>query len=438
MIINRLIIPKIIISSNLFLTLNLFYWFSILLITIGLIWLIIRYHFIPIEMKVNTRNRVHLGLTISLFILALSIILACFFYLIGGYLYTEGCRYINPEENIIHNNNNTHYDNSEKTIFPIDKYINDFINHNCPIYGILYNCRKNQGILEAFDSIKDFDMKALNDPEMLKRFSHVGKQIMIDSLRSINVDEIFPKQTDDNLAMASRLDDFIVNYNDVRLKLPKYYLTIQQSSSDQSGNYIPWSINDMWNVWDAYYSDILSYHLSVEQMNRLNTATEKVRTILTQLDNIISQIDSNLTVLSGLKKIGPHVAKLQNKLITLKNIMNNKTYLIDRAIELFDQHIQRKTPEEADKLIMKYGPKIMSKVGQCHRLYDAAVNINNAICDQFVSVLNGFWFLIGWITLIGTLMILFSLILLMHKPPMTEKSYHKKLHVQRSNRIKLQ
>ncbi|TNN10589.1 hypothetical protein EWB00_005251 [Schistosoma japonicum] len=450
-LITRSISPKVSSTSSLFLALSLFFWSCVLLITIGLMWLIIRYHFVPTEISLHARNRVRLGASIGFCILALSIILACLFYLIAGYLYTEGCRYVNPEQNVI---NVTDYDSMnhnyiQRTMFPIDAHINAFINRNwpaivsmasqfshmpvphirSPIIGVLRNCRENQGILEAMDSIRDFDMKALNDPQMSERFVDLGKDIMVDSLKSINVDEMFPKETDENLAMASRLDDFIVNYETVRSQLPKTYLSIQ-FSSDEPGNYTLWPVQNMWNLWEIYYADILSYRLSVEQMNRLNTATDRVRQTLTQLDNIISDIDGNLIVLSKLRKIAPHVAKLQNRLIELKSIMNNKTALINRAVQLFDEHIKAKTPIEAGKLIIEYGPKIMSKVGKCRRLYYAAEDMNGAVCDGIVSVLNGFWFLMGWVTLIGTLIIIFSLLLLMHKTPIggnqsTDKSYHR-------------
>ncbi|VDQ10969.1 unnamed protein product [Trichobilharzia regenti] len=441
--ITRSISPKVSSASSLFLTLNLIFWFSILLITIGLIWLIIRYHFVPAELGLQARNRVRLGASVGYFILAISIILACLFYLIGGYLYTEGCRYINPEQNMINvtDYDPTHQNYIQKTMLPVDAHINAFINRNwpaivsissqlssmpvphirSPIYGILHNCRDNQGILQAMDSIKDFDMKALNDPQMSERFVNLGKEIMINSLESINVDEMFPKETDDNLAMASRLDDFIVNYEEVRLQLPKYYLSIQ-SPTDEAGNFTLWSVDDMWKAWEMYYTDILSYRLSVEQMNKLNSATEKVRRTLIQLDSIIKDIDENLIVLSSLKKSAPLVMKLQNRLIDLKAIMNNKTHLIHRAVQLFDENIKAKTPEEAMNLIVEYGPKIMSKVGQCRRVYSAVDDVNNAVCNGFVSVLNGFWFLMGWVTLIGTLIITFSLLLLMHKPQFNQAS----------------
>ncbi|CAH8533442.1 unnamed protein product [Schistosoma haematobium] len=441
-LITRSISPKVSSISSLLLTFNLFFWFCILLITIGLIWLIIRYHFIPTEISLHTRNRIRLGASIGFCILIISIILACLFYLIGGYFYTEGCRYINPEQNII---NITEYDPMNQnyiqyTMFPIDAHINTFINRNwpiilsiakqfthmpiphirSPIYGLLHNCYKNQGILEALDSIRDYNMKSLNDPQMSNRFINLGKNIMIDSLKSINVNEMFPKETDENLAMASRLDDFIVDYNEVRSKLPKTYLSIQ-SSIDESNNYTLWPIHNMWNLWDNYYTTILSHRLSIEQLNRLNITTEKVRQTIIQLDQIIYDIDQNLLILSKLKKIASHVAKLQETLISLKNIMNNKTILIDQAIELFHQNIQLKTPLEAEKLIIEYGPKIMSKVGQCYRLYTAMNDMNNAVCHGIVSIFNGFWFLLSWVTLIGTLIIIFSLLLLMHKSPIDNR-----------------
>ncbi|CAH8490107.1 unnamed protein product [Schistosoma turkestanicum] len=450
-LITRSISPKVSSTSSLFLTLNLFFWFSVLLITIGLMWLIIRYHFVPTEISLHTRNRVRLGASIGFCILSLSIILACLFYLVGGYLYTEGCRYVNPEQNVV---NITDYDPVnhnyiQRTMFPVDAHINAFINRNwpaivsmasqftsmpiphirSPIYGVLRNCRENQGILEAMDSIRDFDVTALNDPEMSERFVDLGKYIMIDSLKSISVDEMFPKETDENLAMASRLDDFIVNYEEVRSKLPKTYLSIQ-SRADEPGDYTLWPVENMWHLWELYYVNILSNRLSVEQMNRLNAATEKVQQTFVQLDKIISDIDGNLIVLSKLKKIAPHVSKLQKSLIELKSMMNNKTALINRAVKLFDEHIKTKTPVEAGKLIIEFGPKIMSKVGQCRRLHAAAVDMNGAVCDGVVSVLNGFWFLLGWVTLTGTLIITFSLLLLMHKAPIvqsTGKSYHGKI-----------
>ncbi|CAI2727417.1 unnamed protein product, partial [Schistosoma spindalis] len=442
----RYILPKVTSISNLLLTFNLLFWFIILLITISLIWLIIRYHFIPTEISIDTRNRIRLGASIGLCILAISILLACIFYLIGGYFYTEGCRYIDPEQNII---NITDYDpihqyTIQRIMFPIDSHINSYINHHwstilsianqythmpiphirSPIYGILHNCRYNQGILKAMNSIEDYNMKSLNDPEMSKRFIHLGKEIMINSLKSINVNEMFPKETDDNLAMASRLDDFIVNYNEVRLKLPKTYISIQSSSSidhdnnnNHNHNYILWPIENMWKQWDIYYTTILTHYLSIEQLDRLNNVTDKIRQTFLQLNHIIHDIDQNLIVLSKLNKIAPYVAKLQKQLIHLKTIMNNKTILINQAIELYDKHIQLKTPIEAEKLIIQYGPEIMSKVGQCYRLYSAMNDINNAICHGIISILNGFWFLLGWVTLIGTLIIIFSLLLLMHKSP---------------------
>ncbi|VDP57016.1 unnamed protein product [Schistosoma mattheei] len=408
-----------------------------------------------IQISLPTRNRIRLGASIGFCILIISIILACLFYLIGGYFYTEGCRYINPEQNII---NITEYDPMNQnyiqyTMFPIDAHINTFINRNwpiilsiakqfthmpiphirSPIYGLLHNCYKNQGILEAFDSIRDYNMKSLNDPQMSNRFINLGKNIMIDSLKSINVNEMFPKETDENLAMASRLDDFIVDYNEVRSKLPKTYLSIQ-SSIDESNNYTLWPIKNMWNLWDNYYTTILSHRLSIEQLNRLNITTEKIRQTINQLDQIIYDIDQNLLILSKLKKIASHVAKLQETLINLKNIMNNKTILINQAIELFYQNIQLKTPIEAEKLIIEYGPKIMSKVGQCYRLHRAMNDINNAVCHGIVNIFNGFWFLLSWVTLIGTLIIIFSLLLLMHKSPIDNhqssssgKFYHRNI-----------
>ncbi|KAK4469964.1 hypothetical protein MN116_007462 [Schistosoma mekongi] len=394
-LITRSISPKVSSTSSLFLALSLFFWSCVLLITIGLMWLIIRYHFVPTEISLHTRNRVRLGASIGFCILALSIILACLFYLIAGYLYTEGCRYVNPEQTMI---NVTDYDSMnhnyiQRTMFPIDAHINAFINRNWPAIVSLAS-----------------------------QFSHMP----VPHIRSPIIGVL---QTDENLAMASRLDDFIVNYETVRSQLPKTYLSIQ-FSSDEPGNYTLWPVQNMWNLWDIYYTDILSYRLSVEQMNRLNTATDRVRQTLTQLDNIISDIDGNLIVLSKLRKIAPHVAKLQNRLIELKSIMNNKTALINRAVQLFDEHIKAKTPIEAGKLIIEYGPKIMSKVGKCRRLYHAAEDMHGAVCDGIVSVLNGFWFLMGWVTLIGTLIIIFSLLLLMHKTPIggsqsTGKSYHR-------------
>ncbi|KAF8569899.1 hypothetical protein P879_00481 [Paragonimus westermani] len=439
----RSVAPKVSSGSGVALALGCIFWSILLLLTIGVAWLIIHYHCVPNGLRSRERRRVRAVAAFGLFILALCMLLAMIFFLVGGYLSTEACRYLNPSQKKVivvkHDSPKDAY--TKELLFPLDSHINEFVNHHwviittlaekaippggkpmplphirSPIYALSHNCRENMGILGAMDAIRDFDTASLNDPELSDRFIKIGREIMLDSLRAIDVNELFPKETDEQLAMAGRLDDFIVNFEEIRGKLPATYLSIR-STDDESGNYKLYSEEDMWEAWDAYQNEVLRDRLSADQWTKLAAATQQVRIRLANLGSVVNTIDGHLKDLAKAEKVGPTLTQLQTTLFKVKEVMSNKTALIEQANQLFDKHIAAKTPDEAAKLITQFGPQLMAEVGRCRRLHEAFQDVNSAVCEGVVSILNGFWFVYGWVALVGTLITSFGLLLLLHKPP---------------------
>ncbi|CAL8091602.1 unnamed protein product [Calicophoron daubneyi] len=434
--------PKVSAASSIFLAIGCIFWILLLFLTIGVTWLIIHYHCVPSELSVRSRGRVRAAAGCGFVILSVTMLFAVVFFLAGGYAFTEACRYIQPTQKRItvveHDGAEGEY--SQVHMFPLDAHINLFLDKHwqeitalaakatpngsrpvpiphirSPIYAILHNCRENMGILDAMDAIHSFDAKSMNDPKISERFVELGREIMLDSLKAIDVDEMFPKETDAQLAMAGQLDNFFVDFESHRRKLPSTYVSVRPPD-DESGNYILFSLDDMWRTYDAYHSEVLRYRLSSENITRLRTATQQVRSTLLRLDIIIMDIAQHLTELGKAQKVSPLVTKLDARLKQLKALMSNKPALINLAVKLFDENIKTKTPAESEKLIVRFAPKLMARVGRCRRLYEAGRDFNTAICGGVVDILNSFWFVTGWVGLTGTVAIVFSLLLLIHKP----------------------
>ncbi|CAH8530671.1 unnamed protein product [Dicrocoelium dendriticum] len=439
--VTEFVVPKVLSGSVVILALGCIFWIVLLLFTLGVTWIVIYYHCVPSELGPRNRHRLRTASGFGLVLLLTSLLFATAFFLVGGYLYTEACRYIDPEQTRVtvvkHEGFKEAY---TKHHFPLDSHINAFITQHwpfilylvaqnnplgtrplpvphvrSPIYALSHNCRKNMGILEATDAITDLDMTSLNDPEMSKRFVNTGREIMIDSLKSLDAEEMFPRETDEQLSLAGRLDDFIVDFDGIRARLPTTYVSVYDSENG-SNDYRPFSQTELWVSWNSYYTDILQHRLSRDQNARLVSATQQVDLRLRNLVAVVETMSDHLKNLSTAKKIGPVVLQLKSVLARLKELMTNKPALTELADKLFEKHISAVTPGEVVKLIAKFGPRIMAEVGRCRRLYEAAKDLNDAICGGVVNVLNGFWFVCGWIALVGTLIITFGSLLLLRKP----------------------
>ncbi|TPP62886.1 hypothetical protein FGIG_00004 [Fasciola gigantica] len=433
LIITRSVAPKVSSGSSVILTLACVFWIVLLLFTVGITWLIIHYHCVPSALSPQSRRRVRSAAGCGMFVLLISLVTSTVLFLFAGYAYTEGCRYLEPSET----ENSLKSDRSPADL--LDAHINWFVdrhwdsivrlaaNHTLPgekqmplphvrspIRAITHHCRENAGILTALDGIRDFDMASLSDPKIAEQFIRIGREIMFSSLKALDVDEMFPKETDEQLKTAGLLDGFIVNFQQFRDNLPTTYLSVRLPD-DESGNYTLFSVENMWSAWNSYYTKVLQSRLTEKQNARLERATEEVRLALINLNAIIATVDKHLVALSSAKKISPIVTELKTSLTDLKSLMSNKQVLLNKASKLFDEHVEAKTPVEAEKLIVQFGPQLMAQVGRCRRLYEAENDMKRAVCDGVVVVLNGLWFVTGWVTLIGSITVGCGLMLLLHK-----------------------
>ncbi|VDP66150.1 unnamed protein product [Echinostoma caproni] len=436
LIITRSLAPKVSSGSSVLLTFACIFWIVLLLFTVGITWLIIHYHCVPSSLSVRSRHRVRSAAGCCLLFLVISLITSTLLFLFAGYLYTEGCRYLEPTEEQSHSKS----DRSPADL--LDAHINWFIdrhwdvivrlaaNHTppgakpmpvphvrSPLRAMMHHCRENAGILAALDGIRDFNMASLNDPKVAEQFVRIGREIMFNSLKALDVNEMFPKETDEQLKTAGLLDGFIVNFQQFRDNLPTTYLSVRLPD-DESGNYTLLPVESMWSAWDAYYATVLQFRLTDKQRLRLDRATQEVRLALVNLNAIVTAIDTHLVALSSAKKVSPIVTELKSTLSNLKSLMSNKPVLLNKASKLFDEHIQTKTPTEAEKLIVEFGPQLMAEVGRCRRLYEAENDMKRAVCDGVVVVLNGLWFVTGWVTLVGSITVGCGLALLLHKTPL--------------------
>ncbi|GAA37812.2 hypothetical protein CLF_100222 [Clonorchis sinensis] len=450
LMVTRSVAPKVSSGSTIALAVGCIFWSLFLLLTVGITWLLIHYHCVPSKLNRHDRHRVRSVASCGLVLFAISMSFAVILFLSAGYAYSEVCRYLDPGQKMVtvvrHDTLKGTY--TSETVFPLDSHINEFLNQHwpeieaialraapagnkpmplphirSPIYAVTHNCRQNMGVLQAFDAIRDFNMTSLNDPEMSARFVNIGREIMMDSLRSIDPNEMFPAETDEQLAMAGRLDDFIVNFEELRQNLPTTYVSVRGTEED-SVNYRPYPEKAMWDAWDAYRT-IIYPSLTAEQVQKIEFATQQVRLGLTQMAANIKTIDGHLTDLSKAKKVGHVVVSLQANLAKLKSLMSDKPRLLEIAVKLFEENIAAKTPDEAAKLVVTYGPKLMAEVGRCRRLYEATRDVTESACGGVVTVMNGVWFVAGWITLVGTVISIFGLLLLLHKPDgMITRKFH--------------
>ncbi|OON19839.1 hypothetical protein X801_04287, partial [Opisthorchis viverrini] len=331
----------------------------------------------------------------------------------AGYAYSEVCRYLDPGQKMVtvvrHDTLKGTY--TSETVFTLDSHINEFLNQHwpeieaialratppgskpmpiphirSPVYALTHNCQQDMGVLQAFDAIRDFNMTSLNDPEMSARFVNIGREIMMDSLRSIDPNEMFPAETDEQLAMAGRLDDFIVNFEELRQNLPTTYVSVRGTEED-SVNYRPYPEKAMWDAWDAYRT-IIYPSLTTEQVQKIEFATQQVRLGLTQMAANIKTIDGHLTELSKAKKVSHVVVSLQANLAKLKSLMSDKPRLLEVAVKLFEENIAANTPDEAAKLVVTYGPKLMAEVGRCRRLYEATRDVTESVTYDLIPTID--------------------------------------------------
>ncbi|KAA0195210.1 hypothetical protein FBUS_07672 [Fasciolopsis buskii] len=436
LLITRSLAPKISSGSSVILTFSCLFWIILLLFTLGIAWLIIHYHCVPSTLSAQSRHHILTAAGCGLFVLMVSLILSTLLFLFAGYAYTEACRYLEPSAP----ETGSELDRTPADL--LDAHINWFVdrhwdnivrlaaNHTLPgekqiplphlrspIRAITHHCQKNAGILTALDGIRDFDMASLNEPKISEQFVRIGREIMFNSLKALDVNEMFPKETDEQLKTAGLLDGFIVNFQQFRDNLPTTYLSVRHSD-DESGNYTLFAVDSMWSAWDSYYTKVLQSRLTGKQKTRLDKATQEVNLALSNLDSIIGTIDRHLLTLSSTKKISPVATELKNSLTDLKSLMSNKPVLLNKASKLFDEHVEAKTPAETERLIVEFGPQLMAQVGRCRRLYEAENDMKRAVCDGVVVVINGLWFVAGWVALFGSITVCCGLMLLLHKSSM--------------------
>lgn len=429
----RSLAPKVSSGSSVILTLSCLFWIILLLFTLGITWLIIHYHCVPGTLSSQSRRHILTAAGCGVFALLVSLILSTLLFLFAGYAYTEGCRYLEPSSPETGSKSDRtpadlldahinwfvdrHWDNiaqlAANHTLPGEKQI-PFPHVRSPIRAITHHCRENAGILTALDGIRDFDMASLNEPKIFEQFIRIGREIMFNSLNALDVNEMFPKEIDEQLKTAGLLDGFIVNFQHFRDNLPTTYLSVRHPD-DESGNYTLFAVNSMWSAWDSYYKKVLQSRLTGKQKTRLDKATQEVNLALSNLDSIINTIDRHLLTLSSTKKISPVVTELKTSLADLKSLMSNKPVLLNKASKIFDEYVEARTPAEAERLIVEFGPQLMAQVGRCRRLYEAENDMKRAVCDGVVVVLNGLWFVTGWVALFGSVTVCCSLTLLLHK-----------------------
>ncbi|KAL7061884.1 hypothetical protein AAHC03_0596 [Spirometra sp. Aus1] len=435
-------------ASNRLLAVGCALWLSTTLVAIGIIWLLCQFHCVAVDISARGRRKIRCAVSVAFLFLVLAVLFSCAFFLAGGYAHTEICRYIKPNhaatvvtaEPIMQDG--ALHPLSSRVHFALDVHLNSFLDKNwqqivdmaaeiqaktggevlpvprirSPIKALSVGCRDNLGVLDAFDAIDTFDFSVLNKPELTARFIEVGKSVMRQSINDLNATEMFPSSLMESLQMAARLDDFLIPFEDVRASLPRDFLNITKT---EDGNLTTALLSgeQVAAIWDDRLIRLNRSGYAADVLSRADELAHRVFNQSAKVTTLLNSIDKSLQELSKLKRIGPTVSALQKKVDNLVSQMSDKPGLIAMAMDLFDEHIARKLPAQADFLIRRRGPSLIRDIGRCRRLHDAYVAVTSAACDGVVGPLNGIWLFSGLCVFMITIALLLGLSLLLHKLP---------------------
>lgn len=425
------------VASKYLLAFGWFLWLIMLSIDLLVAWLVYQYHHVPKTIPSSKRRRIRCAASVGIVFLISTVMISCVIFIVAGYAHTELCRYISPGSAISY----VSFDESSnpQPNFVLDAHVNSFLDENwseivriaeemnkdnsdddvpiprirSPIRSLTVGCKTNLGILDAFEAVDTFNYSVLNKPEMTNGFVEKGRLIMRDALLELNATEMFPTALTESVQLASRLDDFLIPFDEVRQQLPWNFL----NATTGTGNTTLMSGSTLSSMWNDYFNFLKVNDFPIETLARADELARNVFNLSSEIATLLKSVDGSLQQLEKILKIGPTVNELQGILDNLMDQLRNREDLIVKAMQLYDTRVAAELPRKADLLIHQHGPPIIREVGRCRRLFEAYDAAVSGVCDSVVGPLNGLWLFSGLCTLLSTVLISLALCLLLHKIP---------------------
>ncbi|XP_036357939.1 prominin-1-A isoform X3 [Octopus sinensis] len=284
-------------------------------------------------------------------------ILVIVYFVLGGVLYTEGCRYIDR----------SHPQRLQPFLSPFNTSYT-FENQVVGIraYQILENCGKNYSLFNAIGLDRNITNSVIDINELNKALKNLSnKEIKIDKVSLIT------PELQNKLDIFKDPKSFHINISEYEEELGKKILqndlqVLAHNLSLVSNG----ALNDTAKVLMQIHD--VTYLAMVEEKNRLKKSLDEVNqkmNITEHLDDLIRDINETE---NEINKNGTKIIS-----VVLKIVIKNISTIVVDSIEMVAN-------------------KLMDNVGHCEPLYRSVFDISDTVCITFLNPLNGFWFSLGW------------------------------------------
>eukprot|EP00106_Octopus_bimaculoides_P006584 XP_014774026.1 PREDICTED: prominin-1-A-like isoform X4 [Octopus bimaculoides] len=292
-------------------------------------------------------------------------ILVIVYFVLGGVLYTEGCRYIDRS----HPQRLQPFLSLFNTTYKFENQI-----MNIRPYQILENCGKDYSLFNALELDRNITYSVIDIKELNRELNDLSnKEIKIDKVSLITPE------------LQNKLDIF-KDPKSFHINISEYEEELHKISNEKLGKKIlqndlqvlahnlslvfNGALNSTANVLMQIHD--VTYLAMVEEKNRLKKSLDDV----TQKMNITEHLDD---LMRDINETENEINKNGTKMISvvLKMVVKNISAIVVDSIEMVAN-------------------KLMDNVGHCKPLYQSAFDISDIVCVTFLNPLNGFWFSLGW------------------------------------------
>ncbi|GAB1600674.1 prominin-1-A-like isoform X4 [Argonauta hians] len=281
-------------------------------------------------------------------------LLVIIYFMLGGALYTEGCRYIDRSH--------------PQYLQPFLSYFNytyKYENHSFNIAPArtLENCGKNYSLMNSLEIDLNFIISSVDMKEVDKKIKDLSNQnIKIDNISLMTPDLLKKLQ-------------FFQDPKNVHINISQYETELGKQIIGNDLSVLASNLSSM-NMANASYTlhQIINgtYAPMVQEKEQLKIYLEDVRKKMNFSDNVENLIrDINETEI----QINNNGSKIISSL--LKTVVDNIIVQLHKSL---NQTIR----------------KVSQDVGHCRPLYNTVYDLTDIVCVTFLNPLNGFWFSLGW------------------------------------------
>jgi hypothetical protein len=415
---NRLVRGKPLAKFGRVIVLSLGFSLAIFAVLIcGFAFILAHYHIAAGNLSDRTRNRLKLASYMMGLLLVFPVLCSLVFYIAGGFVESQVCRYVRPtslKANLVANRPllidvamNGLVNRSWAAIFEMakdPKKKNNLIPkpHN-PLRGIILGCQRNAGILDALGAIESLDTSQMSKPAVTERFLTIGRRLMEETVGATDpMDMMKPGMEADLQKAANGLDAFLMpprvkmNFDLTYYKDYVFYVNVSNARALNLLTRAELAVANMSHVdstgMDAYFVEIIR-KLVLPTRNYMRVKEESI---------------GNIQTLAAMQPIRPTIVRLLQSIEDVKATFANKTSLLKLANDIYDEVIEKPSPANSAKMMAKYGPLMMTRVGYCRDLYEAYDAAIFAVCNSVTYPINGVWFLFTVSSILALISVLFS------------------------------